>query len=91
MHRYHLKKMDKYFDNNEELLYYTIGNSKGQRAFQIVSKIKFVFGKKTKDEKPRKDMKPIPGATHSKSSLFSLSICHIGKSEMYATQSMVCT
>jgi len=79
-YRYHLKKMDKYFNNNEELhCAAPLGNSKGQRVVQIVSKIKFVFGKKTKDGKPRKDVKPILGATF-KRSLFSSNIFHTRKS-----------
>ena len=46
------------------------GNSKGQRVFKIVRKLKFVFGKKTKDGKPRKHVKPIAGATFNKMSIF---------------------
>ena len=63
--------MDKYFDNNDEL-YSTApsGNSKGQRVLKIVSKIKFVFGKKTKVRKPRKNVKPTSGATFKKKSIF---------------------
>jgi hypothetical protein len=38
-----------------------LGNSKGKRVFNIVNKLKFVFVKKTKDGKPRKDVKPTPG------------------------------
>jgi hypothetical protein len=47
-HRYHMQKMDKYFDNNDEL-HSTApsGNNKGQRVFYIVRNMKFVFGKKT--------------------------------------------
>jgi hypothetical protein len=49
--RYRLQKMDKYFNNNDELHSTTpSGNSKGQRVFRIVSNIKFVSGKKTKTE-----------------------------------------
>jgi hypothetical protein len=70
-HRYHQKKMDKYFDNNVELQSTApLGNSKGKRVFNIVSKLKFVFGKKTKDGKPRKDVKPTPRATFKKKSIF---------------------
>ena len=70
-HRYCLKKMDKYFDNNSERNSNApLGNSKGQRVFKIVSNIKFVFGKKTKDGKPRKDVKPTLGATFEKKSIF---------------------
>jgi hypothetical protein len=47
-----------------------LGNSKGKRVFNIVSKLKFVFRKKTKDEKPKKDVKPTPGATFKKKSIF---------------------
>jgi hypothetical protein len=70
-HRYCQKKMDKYFDNNVELQSTApLDNSKGKRVFNIVSKLKFVFRKKTKDEKPRKDVKPTPGATFKKKSIF---------------------
>ena len=63
--------MDKYFDNNVELRSTApSGNSKGKRVFNIVSKLKFVFGKKTKDGKPRKDVKPTLGATFKKKSIF---------------------
>jgi Fe-S cluster biosynthesis and repair protein YggX len=63
--------MDKYFDNNVELQSTApLGNSKGKRVFNIVSKLKFVFRKKTKDEKPRKDVKPTPGAILKKSIFF---------------------
>jgi hypothetical protein len=44
--------MDKYFDNNDELhCTAPSGNNKGQRVFEIVRKIIFVFEKKTKDGK----------------------------------------
>ena len=46
------------------------GNSKGKRVFSIVSKLKFVFGNKTKDRKPRKNVKPAPGATFKKKLIF---------------------
>jgi hypothetical protein len=39
-------------------------------VFNIVSKLKFVFGKKTKDRKPSKDVKPTQGATFKKKSIF---------------------
>ena len=77
--------MDKYFDNNSELQSTAPwGNSKGKRFFSIVSKLKFVFGKKTKDGKPRKNVKPAPGATFKKKSIFfeyleywsELDVCH---------------
>jgi hypothetical protein len=63
--------MDKYFDNIDEL-HSTApsGNNKGQRVFEIVIKIKFVFGKKTKDRKTRKAVKPIVRATFKKKSIF---------------------
>ena len=40
-HRYRMRKMDKYFDNNDEL-HSTApsGNNKGQRVFEIVRNIK---------------------------------------------------
>jgi hypothetical protein len=63
--------MDKYFDNNVEL--HSIapsGNNKGQRIFEIFKNIKFVFEKKTKDGKSRKDAKPAPGSTFKKKSIF---------------------
>jgi hypothetical protein len=56
-HRYRMRKMDKYFDNNDEL-HSTApsGNiNKGERVFEIVRNIKFVFGQKIKDGKTRKD------------------------------------
>jgi hypothetical protein len=63
--------MDKYFDNNIKLQSTApLGNSKGKRVFNIVSKLKFVFGKKTKEGKPRKDVKPTQGATFKKKSIF---------------------
>jgi hypothetical protein len=84
-YRYRQKKMNKYFDNNVELQSTALlGNSKGKRVFNIVSKLKFIFGKKTKDGKPRKDVKPTPGATFKKKSIFfeylsywpELDVCH---------------
>jgi hypothetical protein len=70
-HRYRLWKMDKYFNNNDELHSTTpLGNSKWHRVFEIVSKIKFIFVKKRKDGKPRKDFKPTPGATFKKKYIF---------------------
>jgi hypothetical protein len=63
--------MDKYFDNNVELQSTApLGNSKGKRVFNIVSKLKFVFRKKTKDGKPIKDVNPTLGATFKKKSIF---------------------
>jgi len=56
-HRYRQKKMDKYFDNNSELQSTAPSrNSKGKRVFSIISKLKFVFGKKIKDRKPIKNV-----------------------------------
>jgi hypothetical protein len=67
--------MDKYFNNNDELHYSApSGNNKGQRVFEIVSKIKFVFGKKTKDGKKERISNQLLGL-HSIRSLFTLSIC----------------
>ena len=45
-------------------------NNEGKRVFSIVSKLKFIFGKKTKDGKPRKNIKPAPGATFKNKSIF---------------------
>jgi hypothetical protein len=44
-----MRKMDKYFNNNDEL-HSTApsGNNKGQRVFEIVRNIKFVFRKRKK-------------------------------------------
>jgi hypothetical protein len=36
------------------------------KSFEIVRNIKFVFGKKTKDGKTRKDAKAAPGSTFKK-------------------------
>ena len=70
-HRYRQKKMDKYFDNYSELQPIAPSrNSKGKRVFSIVNKLKFVFGKKTKDGKPRKNVKPAPGVTFKKKPIF---------------------
>ena len=70
-HRYRKTKMDKYFDNNDEL-HSTApsGHNEGKRVFRIVSNLKFTFGKRTKDGKPRKDIKPTPGDTFKKKSIF---------------------
>ena len=63
--------MYKYFDYNDERnLDAPLGNSKGQRVFKIMSNFKFVFRKKTKDRKTRKDVKSTPGATFKKKSVF---------------------
>ena len=70
-HKYRLKRMDKYFDNRDESKSTTpLGISAGKRVFLIVSKVTFVFGKKTKDGKKRKDVKPSEGATFKKMSIF---------------------
>jgi hypothetical protein len=69
-HRYRMRKMDKYFDNNGELHSTPpSGNNKGHRVFEIVKNINFVFGKKTKDRKTRKDAKPALGAIFKKKSI----------------------
>jgi hypothetical protein len=47
-----------------------IFHNKGQRVFKIVSKIKFVFEKKTKDKKTTKDVKPTLRATFKKKVYF---------------------
>jgi hypothetical protein len=89
-HRYRMRKMDKYFDNNGELHSTPLSsNNRGHRVFEIVRNINFVFGKKTKDGKTRKDAKPTLGL-YSKRSLFSSSTCLTGKSLMCGMQSMVC-
>jgi hypothetical protein len=70
-HKYRMRKMDKHFNNNGEL--HSIapsGNNRGHRVFEIVRNIKFVFGKKTKDGKTRKDAKPASGAIFKKSIFF---------------------
>ena len=88
-HRYRQKKMDKYFNYNDEMNSDApLGNSKGHRVFKIVSNIKFVFGKKTKDGKTKRMSNQLQGQ-HSRKSPFSSSICHTGK--MYDTRSKVCT
>ena len=77
-HKYQLKRMDKYFDNRDESKSTApSGKSAGKRVFLIVSKITFVFGKKTKDGKKRKDVKASERDTF-KMSIFS-SICHTRK------------
>jgi hypothetical protein len=79
-HRYRQKKMDKYFDNNVELQSTaSLGNSKGKRVFNIFSKLKFVFRKKTKDGNQERMSNQLQGL-HSRRSLFSSSICHTGQS-----------
>jgi hypothetical protein len=63
--------MDKHFNNNGEL--HSIapsGNNRGHRVFEIVRNIKFVYGKKTKGGKTRKDAKPASGAIFKKSIFF---------------------
>jgi hypothetical protein len=63
--------MGKYFSIVDEL-HSTApsGNNKGQRVFEIVRNIKFVFEKKTKDRKTRKNVKPASGATFNKKYIF---------------------
>jgi hypothetical protein len=66
-HRYCIWKIDKYFDNNGELHFTPpSGNNRGHRVFEIVKNIKFVFDKKTKYGKTRKDAKPTSGAIFKK-------------------------
>ena len=49
-HKYRLKRMDKYFDNRDESKSTApLGTSVGKRVFLIVSKVTFIFGKKTQD------------------------------------------
>ena len=75
--------MDKYFDNRDEAKSTApLGKSAGKRVFLIVSKVTFVFGKKTKDGKKRKDVKASEGDTFKKMSIFF---------QVFDTQSMVCT
>jgi hypothetical protein len=70
-HRYRMRKMDKYFDNNGELHSTPpLGNNRDHRVFEIVKNINFVFWKKTKDGKTRKDAKPALGAIFKKKSIF---------------------
>ena len=70
-HKYRLKRMDKYFDNRDESKSTApSGTSGGKRVFLIVSKVTFVFGKKTKDGKKRKDVKASEGDTFKKMSNF---------------------
>jgi hypothetical protein len=66
-HKYRLKRMDKYFDNRDESKSTTLsGTSAGKRVFLIVIKVTFVFRKKTKDGKKRKDVKASEGDTFKK-------------------------
>jgi hypothetical protein len=70
-HRYRMRKMDKYFDNNGELHSTPLSsNNRGHRVFEIVRNINFVFGKKTKDGKTRKDAKPTLRLYSKKKSIF---------------------
>jgi hypothetical protein len=70
-HRYLIRKMDKYFDNNGELHSTPpLGNNRGHRVFEIDRNINFVFGKKTKYGKTRKDAKPTLGAIFKKKFIF---------------------
>jgi hypothetical protein len=48
-HKYRMKRMDKYFDNRDEAKSTAPSSRRaGKRVFQIVSKVTFVFGKKTR-------------------------------------------
>ena len=70
-HKYRLQKMNKYFDNMDESKSTApSGYSKGHRVYKIVENVKFVFGKKTKDGKPRKVVKANEGDTFKKKSIF---------------------
>ena len=72
--------MDKYIDDNDELHSTAPSdNNKGQRVFEIVRNIKFVFGKKTKDRKQGRMPNQLRGL-YSRKSLFSSSTCLTGKS-----------
>jgi hypothetical protein len=63
--------MDKYFDNRDESKSTApSGTSASKRVFLIVSKVIFVFWKKTKDGKKRKDVKVSEGDTFKKMSIF---------------------
>ena len=65
-HKHRLKRMDKYFDNRDQAKSTApSGTSAYKRVFLIVSKVTFVFRKKTKDGKKRKDVKASEG-THSR-------------------------
>ena len=79
-HRYRMRKMDKYFDNNGEL-HSTApsGNNKGHRVFEIVRNIKFVLGRRQKMEKQGRMSNQLRGL-YSRKSLFSSSTCLTGKS-----------
>jgi hypothetical protein len=70
-HRYRMRKMDKYFDINGELHSTPpSGNNRGHRVFEIVKNINFIFVKKKKDGKTRKDAKPALWAIFKKKSIF---------------------
>ena len=65
--------MDKYFDNRDEAKSTApSGTSVGKRVSLIVCKVTFVFGKKTKDGKKRKDVKSSEGDTFKKMSIFQV-------------------
>ena len=65
-HKYCLIKMDKYFDNGDESKSTApSGTSVGKRVFLIVSKVTFVFGKKTK-MKTKERMSSHQKGTHSR-------------------------
>ena len=70
-HKYRLQKMNKYFDNiDESKSTASSGCSKGHRVYKIVENVKFVFGMKTKDGKPRKVVKENEGDTFKMKSIF---------------------
>jgi hypothetical protein len=48
----------------------TSGKNRGHRVFEIVRNINFVFGKKIKDGKTKKDVKPALVAIFKKKSIF---------------------
>ena len=54
---------------NQNLLLHQV-TVKGHRVYKIVENIKFVFGKKTKDGKPRKVVKANEWDTFKKMSIF---------------------
>jgi len=54
---------------NQNLLLHQVV-SKGHRVYKIVENVKFVFGKKTKDGKPRKVVRANEGDTFKEKSIF---------------------
>jgi len=70
-HKYRLQKMNKYFDNIDESKSTAPSSCrKGHIVYKIVENVKFVFGKQTKDGKPRKIVKANKGDTFKKKSIF---------------------